>query len=71
MAWKTPDSSRFTSLWRPSPDSVEMVISVFSRIVLPLASSASPPSSLLEEVRHLAHLHVGVGPELLVLLASR
>ena len=38
-------SSRFTSLWRPSPDSVEIVISEFSRIVLPFSSTQSGPSS--------------------------
>ena len=45
MAWKTPESSRFGSLCRPSPDSVEMVIIELSRIVRPLTSRDSESSS--------------------------
>src|SRR5687768_3864467 len=40
IAWKTPDSSRFTLSWRPSPDSVEMVRSEFCKMVFLLASLA-------------------------------
>jgi len=38
IAWKIPESSLLTFACLPSPDSVEMVMSAFSRIVLPLGS---------------------------------